>query len=331
MNKKVIKFLIFLTINYQLSLPAIWPPQWQAGTINCFSEVLDKVIVVVNGETITQAELDAASASTIEKLRTEFKGEELAREAEAGKKEVLNRMIEDKLILNEAKKRNVEAADSEIEDRLNEVKSNFDSNEKFDEILQEEGVALNDLKQRYADQIRVAKLLEIEVRRKVIVNPTESFEYYNLRKEEFVEPEQARLKNILIRPEGDLTDEDARLLSEKILGFLKAGENFDELALKYSKGPNPDRGGDLGFVKRGQMLEAIEDVVFNLEGGQISEVIKTQLGYHIFKVEEKKPERMKEFNEVKDEIEKRLFFEKGKKRYQEWIEELKKNAYISFR
>ncbi|MDD5448984.1 MAG: peptidylprolyl isomerase [Candidatus Omnitrophica bacterium] len=297
----------------------------------CFSAVVDKVIVVVDGETITQAELDAASTSLIEKLNKELQGEDLARQTEAVKKEVLGRMIEDKLILAQAKKKGIEATDKEIEDKLSQIKSNFDSEERFNEALRVEDVALSDLKQRYADQIKVAKLAEMEVRNKIVIKPTESFDYYNSHTEEFKEPEQIRLKNILIRVEGDLKDEDARLLAEKILGFLKAGEGFDDLALKYSKGPNADMGGDLGFIKKGQMLKEIEDIIFNLDSGQISDVVKTPLGYHIFKVEEKRPERIKEFKEAKDEIEKRLFYEKGKERYQQWIEELKRNAYISYR
>lgn len=281
-----------------------------------YADTLDKVIVVVNGETITQGELDAASA---------------AQESEEAKKEILNRMIEEKLVLSEAKKRNVEVADLEIEEKLKEIKLKFESDEDFNEALKEGGISLNELKQKYADQIKVAKLVEMEVRKKIVITPSEILEYYNLHKEEFKDPQQAKVKNILIKPDKDLPDEDARILAEKILGFLKAGENFDELALKYSKGPNADRGGELGFVKRGQMLKEIEDVVFNLNVGQLSEVIKTQLGYHIFKVEEKKQERIKELNEVKDEIEKALFFTKGKQRYKEWIEDLKKNAFISFR
>jgi parvulin-like peptidyl-prolyl isomerase len=299
--------------------------------IECPSETLDKVIVVVDGETITQSEYDVAAAAMLERLNSTFKGPELAEELEIGKKELLNRMIEEKLILSKAKKENIEASDAEIDDKLNEVKSRFDSDEKFIEILQEEGVSVSELRQRYADQIKVTKLVEMEVRKKIIVTPSEIAEYYDAHTKDFSEPEQVKLKNILIKPEGDLKDEDARVLAEKVSGFLKAGEDFDGLALKYSKGPNADMGGDIGFVKRGQMLKEIEDVVFELEPGQLSDVIKTQLGCHIFRVEEKRPATIKGLNEVRDSIEKRLFLEKGKKRYREWIEELRKNAYISIR
>lgn len=334
MIKRLFRFLI-LIFSFYLSLGPESPANWSSGRVLPFAfsyaDTVDKVIVVVNDETITQGELDMATAALLEKLKTKYSGGELVKEAEKNKKEILNRMIEEKLILSEAKKRKIEASDAEIEVRLKEIKSTFGSEEEFNEALRQEGVSLNELKQRYADQVKMGKLVEMEVRKKMTINPSETLNYYNLNKEKFREPEEVKLKNILIKSDEKLSGEDARALAEKILGFLKAGENFDELALKYSKGPNADIGGDLGYVKKGQMRKEIEDIVFNLNAGQLSEVVKTHLGYHIFKVEEKKPEGIKELNEAKDEIEKVLFLEKGKQRYKDWIEAIKKNAYISFR
>jgi len=318
-NRAIVKFLILLTVICHLS------------SVICFSATLDKVIVVVNGETITQSELDAACEIMRQKLEANLTGDALAKELEKSRKEILNRMIEEKLILSAAKKKNIEVDDEDIELKMKDVKSRFGSEDKFYEILKDEGVSVNELKQNYADQIRVAKMVEMEVRKKIVASPSDIAEYYRVHKEDFREPEQVRLKNILIRPDENLSDDEAAALAEKILGFLKAGENFDELALKYSKGPNADRGGDLGLARRGQMLKQIEDVVLNLNSGDLSGVIKTSLGYHIFKVEEKRPERIKELSEVKDEIEKIIFAEKGKKQYDTWIEQLKKDSFISYR
>lgn len=319
MIRRIVAFLIFSFILCLLPCSLCYP-----GT-------LDKVIVVVNGETITQSELDAAVALMAQRLSKEYQGEELEAKLEESRKEILSRMIDERLILSEAKKKGLKVKNSEIDEKLKEVRSQFESEDKFNEVLKEENLSLNELKQRYSDQIMVSGLIEAEVKQKSVVSPSEVLEYYNAHKEEFKEPEQIRLKNILIRPDASLSDEDARALAEKLLGFLKAGEKFEEVALKYSKGPNADQGGDLGLVPRGQMMNDIEDVIFNLDTGSVSEVIKTKLGYHIFKVEEKRPERIREFAEVQDQIEKRLGYEKGKKIYTQWIEGLKKNAYISYR
>lgn len=323
---KALKFFIILSI-----IPALPAGRHHLSSIVCFAATLDKVIVVVNGETITQSELDAACQVMRQKLETKFTGSAITKELEKGRKEILNRMIEEKLILSAAKKKKIEVDDKEVEEKMRDVKSRFGSEDKFYEILKDEGVSVNELKQNYADQIRVARMVEVEVRKKILVTPADIAEYYKVHKKEFREPEQVRLKNILIKPGENLSDDEALALAEKVLGFLKAGDNFDELALKYSKGPNADMGGDLGFARRGQMLKQIEDVVFELNAGDLSGVIKTSLGYHIFKVEEKRPERVKEPSEVKDEIEKVIFAEKGKKQYDSWIEQLKKDSYISYR
>jgi parvulin-like peptidyl-prolyl isomerase len=319
MFRKAFKFLIlFFIFHFSFS-------------ISCFSATLDKVIVVVNGETITQSELDAACEVMRQKLAAKFQGGELAREMEKGRKEVLDRMIEEKLILSAAKKKDIEVSDEEIEQKMRDVKSRFDSEERFQDTLRSEDLSVNELRNMYADQIRVSKMAEQVVKKKIEVTPSEIAEYYNFHKGEFRVPEQVRLKNILIKPDESLNDKEAAALAEKIVGFVKAGESFDELALKYSKGPNADMGGELGFMTKGQMLKEIERGVFNLKPGDVSEIIKTPLGYHIFKVEEKREEHIKELDEVKNDIEKILFIEKGKKQYDAWIKELKKDAYISYR
>ncbi|MCM8781487.1 MAG: peptidylprolyl isomerase [Candidatus Omnitrophica bacterium] len=319
MNKKIFGILILIA-TYCLAVTGFSP----AATV-------DKIIVIVNGETITQGELDAAVASVSDEIKKESTEKDFTQRLEEIRKEILNRMIEERLILSEAKKKDIKVDDAEVEKKLKEVKSKFPSEAKFMDVLKAEDISLSELKQRYADQIRVSKLVDVEVRKKLTVTPSEISQYYEIHKADFKQPEQVKLKNILIKPGTEYEDTEAQALAEKILGFLKAGENFDEIALKYSKGPNADKGGELGFVKRGDMRQEIEEVIFNLDAGQFSEVIKTDMGYHIFKVEEKKPEGLKRLDEVKDDIEKFLYLEKGKKIYTQWIENLKKDAYISFR
>ncbi|NQU73437.1 MAG: peptidylprolyl isomerase [Candidatus Omnitrophica bacterium] len=318
MSKKLFKSLILTLICY-IAVVAF-----------SYASTVDKIIVVVNGETVTQAELDAMLAFTAE-ARSQELGEGDLSEPNAYREEILNKMIEELLILSEAKKRGITAEEDEIEKKLNEVKSRFDSETAFKEALREQDLALTVLKQRYADQIMSSKLIDMEVRSRITVTPSEILQYYELHKEDFKEPEQVSVRNILIKPDQRYGDQQARIVAEKILGFLKAGESFNDLALKYSKGPNADRGGDLGFVKRGQMLKVIEDVIFDLDAGQLSEVIETNLGYHIFKVEEKRNEKAKALSEVSNGIEQFLYLEKVKPQYRQLVEGLKKNAYISFR
>ena len=303
-----------------------------AGGALAYAGTLDKVIVVVNGETITQSELDYALTPIIDRLEQESRGGGSRATLEKSRKEVLNHLIEEKLILSEAKKQGITAEPAEIDERFKKVKNRFDSEEKFNEVIIQEGISLNELKERYADQIKMEKLIAASVRARVTLTPAEILAYYEQHRGEFREPEEVRVKNILIKTSPPrLKDETARRLAQRILASLKAGGDFDALARKFSKGPNADKGGDLGYVKRGQMRANIDEVIFRLERGQLSGAIKTELGYHLFKVEDKIPERVKALEEVRGDIEHRLYIEKGKAQYDKWIEELKKNAYISFR
>ncbi|MEI8175922.1 MAG: peptidyl-prolyl cis-trans isomerase [Candidatus Omnitrophota bacterium] len=302
-----------------------------AGMTPAIAGTLDKIIVVVNGETITKGELDQAVASIVDRIHKESTDATFAEKLAAARKEILDRMVEERLILSAAKKKEMKIQTNEVEARLQEVKDKFGSEEKFNEALREDDISVKDLRQRYEDQLKVGKYVETEVRKKIVIAPSELLEYYTAHQEEFRQPEQAHLSNILIKPAEDRTDDEARLLAEKILGFIKAGESFGELALKYSKGPNADRGGDMGFVNRGTLMKQIDDAAFALSSGQVTDVIKTTLGYHIFKVQERRPEGVQPFDEVKGAIEKMLFFNKGKELYAKMIDDLKKNAYISYR
>jgi parvulin-like peptidyl-prolyl isomerase len=120
-------------------------------------------------------------------------------------------------------------------------------------------------------------------------------------------------------------------LARDILNKLKAGEDFAELAKQYSEGPNASEGGSMGYVKKGDLLPDIESVVFNMKDGEVSDIIHTKLGYHIFKVDERRERQTLGLAEVKREVEEGVYREKVKDKIKDWVGNLKKNAYISFK
>jgi len=299
--------------------------------VYCFAATVDKILVIVNGETITQSEVDAAMAPAMSKLRKENDPAQLIDEVEARRKAVLNRMIEEKIILSEARKLEIEISDEEVEGKLGEVISRFKSEEAFNRVLIEANISIGDLKKKYTDQLMISKLVEGLVKAKIRITPSDIFNYYEVNKEKYRVTEKIRLKNILIKAQDDIADEQAQGLAQKVLGFLKAGEDFDELVLKYSKGPNADKGGDLGYKEKGELMKKIEDAVFHLEPGAFSDVCKTKLGYHIFMVTDRKEARIKPLEEVRLEIQNAIYTTRMNEGYKKWVEDLKKDAYISFR
>ncbi len=295
------------------------------------AEVVDRIVVVVNTEVITQGEIDRVLEPVYEQYRSTYYGNELIKRLETARKRVIDQLIDDRLILSEAKKLNVEVPDKDIETRLQETRKRFPSDEAFEEKLNQENLSINDLKKRFKEQIMVRKLIDQKVGSRISISPVEVNDYYFKHISDFMEPEEVKLRNILIRHRKGDDDIKAKELADEVLVRLKAGGDFGGLARQYSEGPNASEGGLMGYVKRGDLLPPIEEVVFNLQEGALTDVIATPLGYHIFKVEEKKDSKTLSLSETRREVEDAIYREKAGSRIKGWIETLKKNAYISFK
>ncbi|MCT4543455.1 MAG: peptidylprolyl isomerase [Vallitalea sp.] len=185
---------------------------------------------------------------------------------------------------------------------LEAMSNNINEEEEFKKILEE---ANHNLLQRYA----VQKLLE-----KVTVNEEDMKKYYEENKESFVSAEEVRAKHILVKEE-----EEAKKVKEEI----EAGKSFEEAAKEYSTCPSKDKGGDLGFFSKGRMVPEFEKAAFELEIGELSDLVKTQFGYHLIVVEEKKESSIKTFDQVKEQIKQNLLRGEQTKVYTNKFNELK--------
>jgi len=295
------------------------------------AEVIDKIVAVVNNEVITQREIDGIIEPIYEQYRSLYYGDELISKLEEARAKVLNQLIEDRLILSEAKKLNVEVEDEAVEARINEMVKRFPSREVFEKTLAQQDISIKDLRARYREQMMVRRLIDRRIGSRITVSPPEIANFYNKHINEFVQPEQIKLSNILIRPKKNMTIEQAERLANEIESRLKEGGAFAGLAMEYSEGPNAAEGGSMGYVKKGDLLPAIEEVVFQLKEGEVSPTIKTSLGFHIFKVDEKLERKTMELTEVRREVEEAVFREKIKGRIKDWVDGLKKNAYIAYK
>ena len=164
--------------------------------------------------------------------------------------------------------------------------------------------------------------IKVEIYDKVKLSEEEIAEYYKENKEKFIKDEEYHLRHILVE-----TLEEA----EAILKKIKGGADFAELAKGRSLCPSREKGGDLGFISRGMTVKPFDDAAFTLKPGEISEVVKTLLGYHIIKLEEISPERQRTFEEVKVEIEFILLPEKQQQALTRWLSSLKDEANVQIK
>jgi parvulin-like peptidyl-prolyl isomerase len=294
-------------------------------------EVVDKVAIVVNDDIITDREIEKQLMPIYEKYKMMYTGSGLVEKLEEAKQKVAQQMIEDRLLYGEAKKENIEVDEKELDAKIQDVIKSVGSRENFDRALLEQQLTLRDLKNRYKQQFMVRKLIDKKVGGTIMVTPVEIEAYYNKNSNQFQQPERVKVKNILVSVKKFADPVKALNLAKEISRRLKEGCDFDGMAKMYSDGPGAGEGGLMGYVKRGDLLPEIEKAIFNLKPGEVTAIVQTSLGYHIFKVVEKEAPKTLSLSEVRRDVEMAVYKQKVDSKIKGWLESLKKSAYIAFK
>ena len=235
------------------------------------------------------------------------------------KKNVLDQIINYELLFQQAKKSNIKISQDEINSELEKIKENFSSPAEFEQALKANNITLSQIKDEIKKQLMVNHVLE-DTKNRISITDDDLLDYYNEYTESFFEPEKVRARHILVN-----TEEEANA----ILNQLKEGlVDFAQLAKEKSTCPSAENGGDLGFFTRNQMVKEFEDAAFSLTPGKISDVVKTEFGYHIIKCEEVKEEYSPTFDEVKDRITTTLKYQRENEAILDLISKLKEEANI---
>jgi peptidyl-prolyl cis-trans isomerase C len=213
--------------------------------------------------------------------------------SESGKKNYLDRLVVKKLLMKEASKAKIED-DKEFQDRVKDIK----------------------------EQLIIEALLKKKITADTQLSEDDLKKYYEEHKEDFKKDREINTRHILLK-----TEEEAKQVQAK----LQKGEDFTELAKKYSIDPNVKQsGGEIGFQPKGSLIPEFESAAYKLNKvGQVSGIVKTQFGYHIIRLEGVKPPSYVPLEEVKDFIKQKNAQEKQKEVLEKYIEELKKNAKIT--
>ena len=286
--------------------------------------VEDAVIAVVNDELITLRDLRDYIQSTYVSLVAEgMKDEDIKKIMSDLQANGIDKLIEDKLILSEANKMGMDVREKLINDRIEDVKKKYPSEQAFLDALVQHGVTINDLRKKIIEQLKIKFAVEHEVRSQIFVNPQEVTDYYESHKQEFNKKERVNLESIYI----DFGDDKnkARQRAQEALGKLKAGEDFQTVAKEYSQTPS------LGTIERGQILPDVENIVFKLEKNEISNLVTVEKGIYIFKLTGRAQIEMASLKEVKDQVYNQLFQQKFRTKFEEWVKKLKKDAYVEIK
>lgn len=231
---------------------------------------------------------------------------------------VLDQVIEQRIINQEARRYDAVASEAQINARLADIRRNFPTEEEFQQALEQRKWTLADLRNRLRGTITMQNLTERVTN--ITVTDTEIQTYFNEHRSEYDQAEQVRVSHILTKSE-----DEARL----VLARFRRGEKFEDLA-QYSEDPGSKaQGGDLGFVSRGQLVGEFEKVAFSLKPGQTSGIVKTQFGFHIIRVTDSRSPQPARIEAVRDQIRGQLLTRKSEAAFQEWLKKAKTQAKIT--
>ncbi|MBW2467422.1 MAG: SurA N-terminal domain-containing protein [Deltaproteobacteria bacterium] len=302
-------------------------------------EYVDRIVAVVNEDVITLTELEKTGREYFERIRMQAPPGELERALKKARKEVLSTMINTIIARQKAEEFGITVEETEIDNAVEQIISrNNVTLEDFRKELASMNMSEQEFRDNIRDQILQSKLVNFQVRSRIVIIEEDIREYYE--KEYTQEKEESgyyimqmgfNWTNPDSRTGDPGTKEDIRKKAEEIRERAVAGENFKELARTYSDLPSAVDGGDLGLIKKDEMAEYMRDAILPLHPGDISQVIETGSTFQFFKLLSVRDGDIilkAPYESVKDDIRDILFRREMENQYKAWVEGLRKQAYV---
>ncbi len=293
-----------------------------------WQEIVEEIVAIVNDDVITLSEYKREHDRMSQLLRAQVSGEEFDRQYERMKKELLNTMITNMLLLQEAEKKGFDVKE-QVRLQIENIKkeNSINSDEELRRALQQQGLVYEEWIKAMEERSLRDNVIFAEVRGNIVLDDSEIVNYYKLHPEEFTEPMEYKLRAIYISPEGK-SEEEVEAKKREIDEKMQAGEKLVDLAGQYSEGPGKESQGDLGSFKQGQLEKTLEQAVEKLKVGEMTSWLNVRNGWFLLQLDEKKESRLKSFEEARKEIEEKLFNQKSQKGLEKYLKELEEKSFI---
>ncbi len=297
------------------------------------SEIVDRIVVVVNDDIITLSDLNEIFDQYYQKITQS--GYLPAKEKEMiykVRQDAINRLIDNKLTEQEIEKKKIFVDDKELNSAIERIKKdNYYTDEDLRAALLREGLTVDEYKGHIEKQILRSKLVNYEIKSKIVITGEDVKDYYNKNKKLYKGKIKYHLKNIII-PLSEYAAEDDRKKAENsiksILSLLNKGDSFADVAKKYSRSALASQGGDLGFIEESGLSVKLQQVIKNIKVGEFTGIIETDHGYQIFFVEDIVTTKGKSLEIAYADIENKLYNEVVNKKYSNWLEKLRGKSVI---
>ena len=299
-------------------------------------EIIDRIVVQVNEDVITLSELNEKGAPLFQEIMANSTIDSREIELQNARIKVLDQIIDQLLISQEAERYGISIAEADIDDAINSILSqNNITMDKFEKEVARIGTTVEGYRQTIRDQMLKSRVINIAVRSKILITDQQIKEYYDTYYSPKVDiPEGYHLLQIGFQWGDDkklATIHDAKLLAEKVSAELTAGGDFSSLARTYSQLPSGENGGDIGTFKENEMAPYMLNAIKNMHPGEISDIINTPSGLQIFKLLSLKRDGVTEqppLESVTNETQDIIYNQEMKQGYNKWLATLHENAYI---
>ena len=296
----------------------------------------DGPVAKVNGATISRTEFDRSIVAATRQFASVGAQTNSADGSSVNiEKEVLDRLIDIQLLLQDADKRSLAVEDSTANEVFESFKKQFPDEAQFNTFLTTNNTTEAEMRVQAKNQLTIKKLEEVlqqELMASIEIPEEEVKNFYTTNIDKFKRPEQVKASHILINVDQQADEKSKAEAHQKIEDIRKkaqAGDDFAELARNNSQCPSSAQGGDLGFFGKGQMVKAFEDAAFSLKPGEMSTIVETQFGYHLIKLNEKRDAGAVDFEEVKERISLYLTQLEMDAAHQQYIKGLRDKAEIT--
>ncbi len=306
------------------------------------AQLVDRVVAVVNDDVITMSEVNSEGASYFRQINEKAPPAQVEDALARAREEVLDSLIDKKLIAHEAEKQNVTVSDEEVQAAAEQMLiNNKITREILETQLAQTGMTYESYLNSLRNQILQSKLINYEIRSRIIITNDMVLDYYDTHYTKHISEGGYYLMQmgfIWGKSSGNQSDAvkyadkmDAKKRAERVHALVTGGQDFRILAQKFSDLPSAADGGDLGIFQKEDMAPYMQDAILDLKPGSVSEIIETPSGYQFFKLLSSQDGQIvvqASFDSVKEEIRKKLYDEQLKKQFDEWVMDIKNNAYI---
>ena len=297
--------------------------------------VVEEIIARVNNQIITRSDYLREQQQLKEESQNQdpAHAEQLAGDTQ---KEVLRGLIDKQLLLDKGKDLGI-SAETDLIKRLDDMRKQMklDTMEDLEKAAESQGVSFEDFKQNLRTEIITQQVIQKEVGSRINISKQDEQKFYDQHRSELARAEAVRLSEILISTENANNDEvkvqAAKAKADDLLKQIREGAAFADIAKKYSQGPSASEGGDLGYFERGKLAKQLEDLTFNLQKKQVSDVVRTKQGFVILMVTDHVAPGVPALADIEGRVQEALYMQKLQPALREYLSKLREEAFIDIK